>query len=134
MDETADIIMRLRGRTSVAGPEWLTSGVVPEPGVSGDEPCTSRRPSPRWEAPSRPRMGWALAVYGTVSRVMVGFLPAVGPMAPRIMEISVPARSNMPPWAPKSFCVSTTSTAVLAVSMAIGFGVASILTTWPFLS
>jgi hypothetical protein len=50
---------------------WLTSGVVLEPGVPEDEPCTSRRPSSLREAPPRPRVGWALAVYGTVSRVMV---------------------------------------------------------------
>src|SRR3712207_425860 len=75
-DETVDMSMLLRGKkTSWAVGEWCISGVVPEPGVPGDEPCTSRRPSPRGEAPSRPRMGWALAVYGTVSRLMVGSLP-----------------------------------------------------------
>src|SRR2546421_1905455 len=52
---------------------------------------------------------------------------AVGPTAFWIIEISIPARSNIPPLLPKSFSMSTTITAVLAVSIAIGAGFASIL-------
>jgi hypothetical protein len=39
----------------------------------------------------------------------------------------MPARSNMASLAPKSFCMSTTSTTVFAVSMVIASGVASIV-------
>src|SRR3954453_6074738 len=46
------------------------------------------------------------------------------------MEISIPARSNIPPFEPKSFCMSTTMTTVLAVSIAIGSGFASSLIKW----
>ena len=38
--------MLLRGRPRVAVPEWVTLGVVPEPGVPGDDTCTSGRLSP----------------------------------------------------------------------------------------
>src|SRR2546423_7441375 len=49
-------------------------------------------------------------------------------MAWRIEEMSTPARWNMPPSAPKSFCISTTTTAVRARSMVVGPGFASIVT------
>ena len=73
-DETAEMILRLllRGRTRVAVGEWLTSGVVPVPQVPADDTFTSRRLSSQQEAPSRPPVVWAMAVYRTVSsRVMV---------------------------------------------------------------
>src|ERR1700676_1575664 len=41
--------------------------------------------------------------------------------------MSTPARSNIPPLLPKSFCMSTTITAVRAVSIVIGSGEASML-------
>src|ERR1700730_10408569 len=50
---------------------------------------------------------------------------AVGSTAARVIEMLISARSNIPPLAPKSFCMSTTSAAVLAVSMVIGSGFAS---------
>ena len=49
-------------------------------------------------------------------------------------EMSIPARSNMPPFEPKSFCISTTITAVFAVSNVIASGFASRLMTRPPLS
>jgi hypothetical protein len=85
-DETVDIIMLLRGRPRVAVPEWVTSGVVPEPGVLGDDTCTSGRPSPWREAPSWPRVGRALTVSCTGSRVIVGSFSlgsATGSTTPR---------------------------------------------------
>jgi hypothetical protein len=50
-------------------------------------------------------------------------------MAARMPEMSIPALSNMPPLEPKSFCISTTMTAVLAGSMASGPGLAANLKT-----
>src|SRR5436189_4131840 len=47
-------------------------------------------------------------------------------MAWRIEEMSTPARWNIPPSAPKSFWISTTTTAVLVRSMVVGSGFASI--------
>jgi hypothetical protein len=46
----------------------------------------------------------------------------------RAGEISIPARSIMPPLAAKSFSMSTTMTAVRAGSIAIGSGFASTVT------
>src|SRR5882672_7614510 len=48
----------------------------------------------------------------------------MGPVTLWMLEISIPARSNMPPLLPKSFCISTTITAVLAGSMPIASGFA----------
>ncbi len=48
-------------------------------------------------------------------------------MALRMPEMSIPARSNMPPLEPNSFCISTTMTAVLAGSTTIGPGLAASL-------
>src|SRR5690349_17911791 len=45
------------------------------------------------------------------------------------MEISSPARSNIPAFEPKSFCMSMTITAVLEGSTVIGCGLASRVTT-----
>src|SRR5262249_24181437 len=42
--------------------------------------------------------------------------------------MSIPAPANMPPSAPKSFCISTTITAVHAGSMLIGSGFACTVT------
>src|SRR5215467_7276986 len=47
--------------------------------------------------------------------------------------MSTPARSNIPPLLPKSFCMSTTITAVRAVSIVIGSGEASMITCRPAL-
>src|SRR5579864_645687 len=41
--------------------------------------------------------------------------------------MSTPARSNIPPFEQKSFCMSTTTTAVRAVSIVIGVGIASMV-------
>src|SRR5262249_57665508 len=43
------------------------SGLVPPPEVPGDESLTSSRPSELREAPSRPPVVWAFAVYRTFS-------------------------------------------------------------------
>jgi hypothetical protein len=51
---------------------------------------------------------------------------AVGPIAARVIEISIPARSNIPPSAAKSFRMSTASAAVMAGSMVVGPGLAAI--------
>src|SRR6266478_2025265 len=48
--------------------------------------------------------------------------------------MSTPARSNIPPLLPKSFCMSTTVTAVRAVSMVIGSGEASMIACRPALN
>src|SRR5580698_9577871 len=49
------------------------SGLVPAPGVPGVDSLMSRRPSEVWDAPSRPPVVWALAVYRTFSNgVMEG--------------------------------------------------------------
>src|SRR6266849_7852420 len=48
--------------------------------------------------------------------------------------MSTPARSNIPPLLPKSFCMSTTITAVRAVSIVIGSGQASMIAGCPALS
>src|SRR5262245_50627611 len=54
------------------------SGLVPPPAVPGDDSLTSRRPSELREAPSRPPVVWALAVYSTFSRViMTGSFPGM---------------------------------------------------------
>src|ERR1019366_10335385 len=50
------------------------SGLVPLPAAPGDESLMSRRPSEVRDAPSRPPVVWALAVYSTYSRVMAGSL------------------------------------------------------------
>src|SRR5438105_4140911 len=42
-------------------------------------------------------------------------------------EISTPARSNIPPLAPKSFCISMTSTAARDASIAIDPGLAGMV-------
>src|SRR6266576_464440 len=55
----------------------------------------------------------------------------VGATAARIMEMSIPARWNIPPSEPKSFCMSTTITAALSASIAIGPGLASIVKAHP---
>src|SRR5580704_19733029 len=44
-----------------------SSGLVPLPGAPGIDSLTSRRPSLVREAPSRPPVVWALAVYTTFS-------------------------------------------------------------------
>src|ERR1700735_3206140 len=46
-----------------------TSGLVPLPGAPGIDSLTSRRPSLVREAPSRPPVVWALAVYTTFSNL-----------------------------------------------------------------
>src|ERR1700756_1050963 len=51
-----------------------------------------------------------------------------------IGAMSIPARSNIPPLLPKSFCMSTTSTAVRAVSIVIGSGDASMVACCPALN
>src|SRR5688572_175039 len=48
------------------------SGLVPLPGVPGDESLMDRRPSSLWEAPSRPPVVWVFAVYSTLSNGIVG--------------------------------------------------------------
>src|SRR5258708_4213324 len=48
--------------------------------------------------------------------------------------MSTPARSNIPPLLPKSFCMSTTITAVRAVSIVIGSGEASMIACCPALN
>src|SRR5437879_8631709 len=48
--------------------------------------------------------------------------------------MSTPARSNIPPLLPKSFCMSTTITAVRAVSIVIGSGEASMIACRPVLN
>src|SRR5712691_908608 len=50
---------------------------------------------------------------------------AVGAMTFWIWEMSIPARSNIPPFVPKSFCMSITSSAVRSGSIVIGPGRAS---------
>src|SRR5919109_736122 len=50
-----------------------------------------------------------------------------------IGAMSTPARSNIPPLLPKSFCMSTTITAVRAVSIVIGSGEASMIAFRPVL-
>src|SRR3989337_808707 len=45
------------------------------------------------------------------------------------IEMSIPARSNNPPLEAKSFCISITNRAVLAMSTLIGSGFASTFTT-----
>jgi hypothetical protein len=52
---------------------------------------------------------------------------AVGSIAPRIADMSMPARSNMPPTAAKSFCMSTTIRAVRAGATDTGVGLASMV-------
>jgi len=50
-----------------------------------------------------------------------------------MIDISIPARSNMPPLLPKSFCMSMTITAVFEISIAIGSGFALIVTILLFM-
>jgi len=77
---TVDVRIRLCGnKTRVAVSAWSIAGLVPVPGVPGDASVTSRRPAARWEAPSRPPVVYALAVYCTVSRGMVSSLRKNGP-------------------------------------------------------
>src|SRR5205085_3203178 len=51
---------------------------------------------------------------------------AVGSTTALIPSSGTPARANIPPSAPKSFCMSTTTTAVRAGSSDSGLGLASI--------
>src|ERR1700730_11189693 len=51
-----------------------------------------------------------------------------------IEAMSIPARSNIPPVLPKPFCMSTTITAVRAVSIVIGSGEASMIACRPVLN
>src|SRR5512145_1066446 len=66
-NDTADMIILLRGRTILALGECLILGLVPASGFPEVESLTSRRPSSLREAPSRPPVVWAVAVYSTFS-------------------------------------------------------------------
>ena len=56
----------------------------------------------------------------------------VGATARSMGEMSMPAMLNMPPFAPKSFCMSITSTAHLPRSIRIDSGFASMVTRPPW--
>ncbi len=104
---------------------------IPPSGAVTDSPkCSSRcffRLGPS-TLPASDRSGWKPILRyttGTPARRAAASTRAVGSMTPLIDEMSIPARWNIPPGAPKSFCMSTTTTAEDFGSNKNAFGLAA---------